>query len=70
MRGRPFFYFAYGAAVSEVAVDTLTGETQLLRVDILHDVGTLAECCDRPGPDRGRLPAGRRLADFRGAVVE
>ena len=40
MRGRPFFYFAYGAAVSEVAVDTLTGETQLLRVDILHDVGT------------------------------
>ncbi len=39
MRGRPFYYFAYGAAVSEVAVDTLTGETQLLRVDILHDVG-------------------------------
>jgi xanthine dehydrogenase large subunit len=39
MRGRPFFYFAYGAAVSEVAIDTLTGETQLLRVDILHDVG-------------------------------
>jgi xanthine dehydrogenase large subunit len=39
MRGRPFFYFAYGAAVSEVAVDTLTGETLLLRVDILHDVG-------------------------------
>ena len=39
MRGRPFFYFAFGAAVSEVAVDTLTGETQLLRVDILHDVG-------------------------------
>src|SRR3984885_15192964 len=40
LRGRPFFYFAYGAAVSEVAVDTLTGETQLLRVDILHDAGT------------------------------
>jgi xanthine dehydrogenase large subunit len=39
MRGRPFFYFAYGAALSEVAIDTLTGETQLLRVDILHDVG-------------------------------
>ncbi|HWW20735.1 MAG TPA: xanthine dehydrogenase molybdopterin binding subunit [Steroidobacteraceae bacterium] len=39
MRGRPFFYFAYGAAVSEVAIDTLSGETQLLRVDILHDVG-------------------------------
>jgi xanthine dehydrogenase large subunit len=40
MQGRPFFYFAYGAAVSEVAVDTLTGETRLLRVDILHDVGS------------------------------
>ena len=39
LTGRPFFYYAYGAAVSEVAVDTLTGETQLLRVDILHDVG-------------------------------
>jgi xanthine dehydrogenase large subunit len=40
MTGRPFFYFAYGAAISEVAVDTLTGETQLQSVDILHDVGT------------------------------
>jgi xanthine dehydrogenase large subunit len=39
MRGRPFFYFAYGAAISEVAIDTLSGETQLLRVDILHDAG-------------------------------
>ena len=37
--GRPFFYFAYGAAVSEVVVDTLTGENRLLRVDILHDAG-------------------------------
>ncbi len=39
MRGHPFYYFAYGAAVSEVAIDTLSGETQLLRVEILHDVG-------------------------------
>ena len=39
-RGRPFFYFAYGAAVSEVVIDTLTGENRVLRVDILHDVGT------------------------------
>jgi len=39
LKGRPFFYFAYGAAVSEVAVDTLTGESQLVRVDILHDAG-------------------------------
>jgi len=37
--GRPFFYFAYGAAVTEVVIDTLTGENRLLRVDILHDVG-------------------------------
>jgi xanthine dehydrogenase large subunit len=40
MRGRPFYYFAYGAAVSEVIVDTLTGEWKLLRADLLHDVGT------------------------------
>jgi xanthine dehydrogenase large subunit len=38
-RGRPFYYFAYGAAVTEAAIDTLTGENRLLRVDILHDVG-------------------------------
>ncbi len=37
--GRPFFYFANGAAVSEVVIDTLTGESKLLRADILHDVG-------------------------------
>ncbi|NMM86432.1 xanthine dehydrogenase molybdopterin binding subunit [Rhodococcus sp. SRB_17] len=40
MQGRPFFYFAYGAAASEVVVDTLTGEWKLLRADILHDAGT------------------------------
>ena len=39
MSGRPFFYFAYGAAVSEVIVDTLTGEFKLLRADLLHDAG-------------------------------
>ena len=39
MSGRPFFYFAYGAAVSEVIVDTLTGEWKLLRADLLHDAG-------------------------------
>ena len=38
-KGRPFYYFAYGAAVSEVVVDTLTGEFKLLRSDILHDAG-------------------------------
>ncbi len=39
MQGNPFYYFAYGAAVSEVVVDTLTGEWKLLRADLLHDVG-------------------------------
>ena len=39
MQGRPFYYFAYGAAVSEVLVDTLTGEFKVLRADVLHDVG-------------------------------
>ena len=39
MTGRPFSYFAYGAAVSEVVVDTLTGEWKLLRVDALYDAG-------------------------------
>jgi xanthine dehydrogenase large subunit len=52
--GRPFFYFAYGAAVSEVAVDTLTGETQLLRVDILHDAGASLN----PAIDRGQIEGG------------
>ena len=37
--GKPFYYFAYGAAVSEVLIDTLTGENKILRTDILHDVG-------------------------------
>lgn len=39
LQGRPFYYFAYGAAVSEVIIDTLTGEMKLLRSDLLHDVG-------------------------------
>jgi xanthine dehydrogenase large subunit len=38
--GRPFFYFAYGAAVTEVVIDRLTGENRILRTDILHDTGT------------------------------
>ncbi|MBX3645248.1 MAG: xanthine dehydrogenase molybdopterin binding subunit [Rubrivivax sp.] len=39
LTGRPFYYFAYGAAVSEVVIDTLTGEWKLLRADLLHDAG-------------------------------
>ncbi|OIQ31862.1 MAG: xanthine dehydrogenase molybdopterin binding subunit [Alphaproteobacteria bacterium MedPE-SWcel] len=38
-KGRPFFYFAYGAAITEVVVDRLTGENRILRADILHDAG-------------------------------
>jgi xanthine dehydrogenase large subunit len=52
--GRPFYYFAFGAAVAEVALDTLTGETQLLRVDILHDVGTSLN----PAIDLGQIEGG------------
>ena len=46
-KGQPFYYFAYGAAVSEVTLDTLTGEFVINRTDILHDVGkTLNESID------------------------
>ena len=54
MRGRPFYYFAYGAALSEVAIDTLTGEHRLLRVDILHDAGSSIN----PGIDIGQIEGG------------
>ena len=53
-RGRPFFYFAYGAAVSEVVIDTLTGENRVLRVDILHDVGRSLN----PAVDLGQIEGG------------
>jgi xanthine dehydrogenase large subunit len=54
--GKPFYYFAWGAAVSEVIIDTLTGETRLLRVDILHDVGSsLNEAIDRGQIEGGYL---------------
>ena len=52
--GRPFFYFAYGAAVSEVVIDTLTGENRVLAVDILHDVGASLN----PALDRGQIEGG------------
>ena len=53
-RGRPFYYFAYGAAVSEVAIDTLTGEHKVLAVDILHDVGRSLN----PVIDMGQIEGG------------
>jgi xanthine dehydrogenase large subunit len=52
--GRPFFYFAYGAAVSEVVIDTLTGENRILRTDILHDCGASLN----PALDIGQIEGG------------
>ena len=52
--GKPFHYFAYGAAVSEVEVDGFTGQYRLLRVDILHDVGDSLS----PLIDRGQVEGG------------
>ena len=54
MTGRPFYYFAYGAAVSEVEIDTLTGENRILRADILHDVGNSLN----PALDIGQIEGG------------
>ncbi len=53
-RGRPFYYFAFGAACSEVIVDTLTGEYKMLRTDILHDVGASLN----PAIDIGQVEGG------------
>ena len=53
-RGRPFYYFAYGAACCEVLIDTLTGEYKLLRTDILHDVGASLN----PAIDLGQVEGG------------
>jgi xanthine dehydrogenase molybdopterin binding subunit/xanthine dehydrogenase small subunit len=52
--GRPFFYFAYGAAVTEVEVDGWSGMKRVRRVDILHDVGESLN----PGVDRGQIEGG------------
>ena len=52
--GRPFLYFCYGAAVSEVLIDTLTGENKILRVDILHDQGRAIN----PAIEKGQIEGG------------
>ena len=53
-RGHPFYYFAYGAAATEVAIDTLTGEYKVERVDILHDCGNSLN----PAIDKGQIEGG------------
>jgi xanthine dehydrogenase large subunit len=54
LQGRPFYYYAYGTAVSEVLVDTLTGEWRLLRADVLHDAGRSLN----PAIDIGQIEGG------------
>ena len=53
-QGRPFFYFAYGAALTEVVIDTLTGENRILRADLLHDAGDSLN----PALDIGQIEGG------------
>jgi Xanthine dehydrogenase, molybdopterin-binding subunit B len=53
-RGNPFYYFAYGAAVSEVELDGFTGQCRLIRTDILHDTGDSLS----PIVDRGQIEGG------------
>ena len=53
-KGRPFYYYSYGAAATEVIVDTLTGEYRILRTDILHDVGASLN----PALDIGQIEGG------------
>ena len=54
--GKPFHYYAYGAAVSEVEVDGFTGQYRLCRTDILHDVGD--SLSDRPQVEGGFIQVG------------
>src|SRR5690606_25293671 len=54
LTGRPFYYFVYAAACSEVVIDTLTGENRLLRTDILYDAGRPIN----PAVDLGQIEGG------------
>ncbi len=53
-RGRPFYYFAYGCGITEVVIDTLTGENRILRADLLHDAGASLN----PALDIGQIEGG------------
>ena len=67
LTGRPFYYFAYGAAVSEVIVDTLTGEWKLLRADLLHDAGKSLNPAIDIGQVEGAFIQGMGWLTMRGA---
>ena len=54
LTGSPYYYFAYGVALCEVAVDTLTGESRIIRADILHDAGHSLN----PALDKGQIEGG------------
>ena len=54
LQGEPYYYYAYGAAVTEVALDSLTGEARVMRTDILHDVGHSLN----PAIDKGQIEGG------------
>ena len=54
LTGQPYYYFAYGVALTEVVVDTLTGESRIMRADILHDAGHSLN----PALDRGQIEGG------------
>ena len=53
-QGRPFFYFAQGIALTEVVIDTLTGENRILRCDVIHDAGASLN----PALDVGQIEGG------------
>ena len=54
LQGHPFYYYAWGGAVVEAVVDTLTGETRILQADLLHDVGASLN----PAIDIGQIEGG------------
>ena len=54
LTGRPFYYFAYGAACTEMVIDTFTGESRVLKIDILHDAGNSIN----PAIDIGQIEGG------------